>query len=513
MKKIILLTLTLLMTSCGISKTSSSVLSSSSISSKTSEETSISIDPPSISSLEPTSSTSIDPSIEPNEDEFGDILYNPGSDIKITLEMSNNAGYRLTTYGSDSHNTTADIYHPAKMTLKVNDKEYIYDEVGVRMKGNTSRNPDFIDETGHFKKTGTIEDFANLKISVATDFKDNDYYTPKEDTKVLKDRRLAGEKKVDLKFNRNTDNTFTKEAYAQYMFLEEGLTASRENIINFEIKTESDSQSCKMSLQECMDKQSLKIARGKEDSKGNLYKGNWPCDLASRITNENCGVEDCTKGYFPAYDLKTNDDEPDHTLLKTVVSELTANDAGETQANLKQKFDKYVDSTKFIKFAALSYLIGNPDDLRNNKNNVYYYFNKEDKLEVIARDTDRCFGILDTWDVDMSNQYPTTTKGVPTTRDWCASPIFWRSIIHSDNGGYSYKWPVISEYENLYKQYCIEYFNKYMNTQSFADFTNNFVNAPSHNIDVGGTGYTTNQTFGYYVNGKTEVLKDLGWIS
>ncbi len=529
-KALLLLTFPLVISGCGISRASSSTQASSSetVSSISSESLTSSKEEKSSefssesskqdsssefsssesskeSSSEPKSSSS---SIEPIDPEvlFYDVFYAPESDVKITVNMTNKAAYKLSEYGYESTLTTADIYHPGDLTITINGDSYSFPEVGLRKKGNTSRSDGYIDEGGHFYGN------FNFKISFSTDFSDNDYFTPKTDKSVLKDRKFGAAKKIDLKWNRNHDNTFTKQAYAYYMFENEGLLASKTKVIDFTLNSESDTYKTKMLVEECIDKQALKKKLPKAEQKGNLYKGNWPCDL-TYCKSKDIGVEDCTKSYFPIYDLKTNDDVPDHTLLNNVINTMNAEDLGVDQATLKRKFDSIIDAEAFVKYAALCWLIGNPDDLRNNRNNSYYYFNSKNNLMyVIPRDTDRCFGILDTWEVDMANQYPTTTKDCPIYRNYCACPLFWRSIIHSDSGGYSKKWPVITEYENLYKQYCIEYYNKYMSVSKFKEFTDKFANLPSYDVNYGGKGEITNQSFGYYANAKTQVLKDLGWI-
>ena len=54
----------------------------------------------------------------------------------------------------------------------------------------------------------------------------------------------------------------------------------------------------------------------------------------------------------------------------------------------------------FLKFEAVSYFLGNPDDLRNNYNNYYIYFNKSTgKMIFIPYDLDRCLGVTNGWDI------------------------------------------------------------------------------------------------------------------
>lgn len=71
----------------------------------------------------------------------------------------------------------------------------------------------------------------------------------------------------------------------------------------------------------------------------------------------------------------------------------------------------------FIKFAAVSYITGNEDDMRNNYNNYYLYFytdnsdisNPVQKMIVIPYDYDRSFGIT----IDMNSNETAITKVNP----------------------------------------------------------------------------------------------------
>ena len=77
------------------------------------------------------------------------------------------------------------------------------------------------------------------------------------------------------------------------------------------------------------------------------------------------------------------------------------------QTYLKESME--VDSV--IRYCALAWVVGNPDDLRNNANNTYFYFNSyNDRFSIIPYDDDRCFGILKDWPVDMSTLPADSTR-------------------------------------------------------------------------------------------------------
>ena len=64
----------------------------------------------------------------------------------------------------------------------------------------------------------------------------------------------------------------------------------------------------------------------------------------------------------------------------------------------KERFAELVDMDSFIPFCAVSYLLGNPDDMRNNYNNFYVYFRSDNgKAVFIPYDYDRCLGVTAHW--------------------------------------------------------------------------------------------------------------------
>ena len=89
-----------------------------------------------------------------------------------------------------------------------------------------------------------------------------------------------------------------------------------------------------------------------------------------------------------------------------------------------------VDVDNFLRFAAVSYFMGNPDDLRNNYNNCYVYFLKSSgKAVFIPYDFDRCLGINREWNPSGH----TMTQDDPYGQDGQQSPLFRYSV---DKGGF-----------------------------------------------------------------------------
>jgi hypothetical protein len=118
-----------------------------------------------------------------------------------------------------------------------------------------------------------------------------------------------------------------------------------------------------------------------------------------------------------------------------------------------------VDINSFLKYAAVSYLIGNPDDMRNNKNNTYIYFHGENNLaHFIPYDLDWSLGV--TWDSTLTqntsgnNPYsPYGTYGVIT------NPLYCYTIFSRIDHALSDQYPLQLRTQIQYREYVSTWFN------------------------------------------------------
>ena len=431
--------------------------------------------------------------------------FNHGNKVEVTINIKNDVIYHLAQYGV-SYFDQQEMYHPCDVVIKINDEiRFEGEEVGLRMKGNTSKNPNFVDENGHFNG------YSHFKMSFKETFNDeldNDYYAHdwSEDAaglKARKKRKFGGMKKVDFKWNRNYDNTFTKEAYSKYIYRDAGVVAQNVNLIKLTINTESDSFSDIYQTFECVDGNMLEKYYGADGGEGNLYKGLYArADLTTDSIKGNNLNPESSYNTNPTYPLKTNDDGPeyDHTLMKNFVDLInTKNISGnDMQTYLKESME--VDSV--IRYCALAWVVGNPDDLRNNANNTYFYFNSyNDRFSIIPYDDDRCFGILKDWPVDMSTLPADSTRmgGMSFNQGgkvWINNPLLWR-IVCEDTSHQDY--PLVEAFNELYKTYVEEFATKYLDVDLFRSFTEGFYYAPSKDINNAGD---SNMTFATYAENK-----------
>ena len=440
-------------------------------------------------------------SLDYGDDSFKE-FFAPSSNISLTLNFTNKSLYKLAQYGTSNDFSLTEMYHPVDVLLEMNDKKYEFQEVGARMKGNTSRNSNFIDENGYFLDKEYVCHFKLSFDKTFSSIEENDYYYHEYSEEELTNRdkrRLFGMKKVDLKWNRNYDSSFTRELYSLYAFREEGVIAQNANLINVTINTENDTLSKQYIVYEVIDKTMIKsLFKEKADQKGDLYKCTYtnrgPADLSSADKSK-IGVE--TNGFNPSYDLKTNEDTSDFSSLTNFIEQL-----GERKVSaedIKTRYDKLLDVDNFLKFAAMSWVVGSPDDYRNNYNNYYLYFaSGVNKAYFIPYDNDRVLGILKDWPIDTSHQDMCSDRLSGTaTNDGCGNPLVRRLLVPGSNSR-----PIINEYALKYKKYSTEFAKKYLNVEKYREFNDSFANS---NKDI--SGGSSNMSFETYAKNKLDTLR------
>jgi hypothetical protein len=373
----------------------------------------------------------------------------------------------LSKFGVADSQKWGDVYFPCTLTIGVDGKNYVYEEAGARMKGNTSRQT-IVDDSNQI--TGP----CHLKISFKATFDDGlydlaDFKAFKHDwsadaagRKTRKNRTFFDMEKIDLKYlprNKIQGNdafcTRSQEIYCYDAFNAFGILAPHAKWAITELANDTSKQSFVYEIIEDIDKVFLKRHFTKEEAQGDLYKcvwgyplntSNWTgADLArdgavekndtsstftsgARLANGRIGVEDNYAGYHPNYQLKTNDngEASDFSKMANYIN---------TIWNLRYRktpqstLESVLDVKEFLRFEALSYVLGNFDDQRNNANNYYLYFRPSDgKALYIPYDWDWSFG-ADQNSHGLDNATPLQTTGI--SGNAITTNIYWVTIFAS----------------------------------------------------------------------------------
>ena len=363
-------------------------------------------------------------------DEVYEQLFDLENPVSIQVQISDEELNKLQEDYDyyDGINSKSPIYRMAdKVIISVGDAVYEIEEVGIRLKGNTSRVPVYDEDTGEMN-------LSHYRLSFNETFDDEDYYgedakewDSEEEKQERKDRRFASLKGLEVKWNKNMDGTHIRELYAYDMFREYGVYAQRVNLCSFGMNGENFGL---VNIYEPVDKEFIEKHFPKEDQGGDLYKVAWTYKPANYVESSvTYGVEDPDKGMFYNYDLKTNRLESKHENLENMLKVI--NDDNST----KEDFESVIDTEYLEKFMAVSYFVGNPDDYRNNYNNHYVYFSASTgKAYFIPYDYDRCLGITYGWNPDATGMtvvspYSEDAEGLGREQ---VNPFIWKAVLNDD---------------------------------------------------------------------------------
>ncbi len=224
-------------------------------------------------------------------------------------------------------------------------------EVGFRLRGNTSRNA--------FKKS--------FKVSFNT---------------YRQGRKYRGLEKLNLNGEHN-DPSVSRAKICWDLARRIGLPASRSNPVQLFIN--GDYFGLYLNV-EHIDEVFVKQRFGNKD--GNLYKCLWPADLVYKGSDPDLYKEEFWGRR--AYDLKTNQEEDDYTDLANFIDLLNNTPDEELACELEAVF--HVD--QYLKAIVFDILTGNWDGPVYNKNNFYLYHNlATGQFEYIPYDLDNTLGI------------------------------------------------------------------------------------------------------------------------
>ena len=313
--------------------------------------------------------------------------------VKVVLDMSNKTKEALQ---KDYEMKNTESYRPIDLDLYFDDMHFHFRQVGIRQKGNTSRT-DIYDE-------GHVFNLEHWKLSFEETF-DDEYTLTKakwfneEAYAFRQDRKFFGTSKINFRFNRNLETTYIREHYASNMYRQNGSLAASTNPVSFSVKLDNKEYNLGVYLAvENIDKSFIKRNIIKDSRNGDLYKlsytsmgpANFNPDSVSKIGLDYLTLRN--NKYDEAkyvYSIKTNKTTTSHADLKNFINTL-----GNTRGADSLTFmDTYSDLDSYVSFLALSYLLGDPDDLRGNYNNAYVFFTGDThKAIFIPTDLDRVLG-------------------------------------------------------------------------------------------------------------------------
>lgn len=410
-------------------------------------------------------SVSSDFKISDEDADLYNALFDENSMVKVEVDIDSSELKKMQDdYDAyDRKGSKSPIYRKCNLKFTINDKEYVIEEVGVRMKGNTSRHS-FYDSS-----KDEIYSLVHYKFSFNELFDDEKYYgseakvwDDEEAKKEREDRTFASLSGMEMKYNHDYDGTYVREIYAFKMYRAFGVLAPNVTLCSMMINNNGYGV---YKIYEPVDKTFIKRYLGDEDKGGDLYKCTWGSGPANYTSVAgNAGVKDEDAKKFYTYDLKTNKKTSTHESLKNLVN--TAKNC------TKEQMAEIIDIDNWLKFAAVSYFLGMPDDYRNNYNNHYLYFRASDnKAMFIGYDCEISLGI-NSWNpkgdyMTSANPFSGWAYGNNNSQ---ANSIVCNTIKEGANYQEEFKkvlntvadskWMTYDNFKELYYKYYDHYTNK-----------------------------------------------------
>lgn len=370
-----------------------------------------------------------------SQEEIFEQLFDINNYIEVNLDISDEELLKIQKDYEKyaERGSKSPIYRQANLeiTIKTDKDEntYLIEDVGVRMKGNTSRTDFYSEEEGQYN-------LIHYKVDLQETFDDDKYYEEpidwsedEEGRNARKDRTFATLENLELRWNKCDDSTYIREYMAYEFYREMGLLAQHSNLVSMDVAGVHQGV---FMIYEPIDKVFIEKYVAVEDQGGDLYKAGWTRNGANLTNRTSVGIEDEDSGKFYNYDLKTNKKTSQGEIMKNLISKLGNGSIS------KEEIAELVDMDYFVKYEAVSYFVGDPDDLRNNYNNHYIYFLKSSgKAIFIPCDLDRTFGITKSFNPAgdaMVAVSPYSKRAIGANGEQQQNPLYVKTVCR--NGYY-----------------------------------------------------------------------------
>ena len=321
-------------------------------------------------------------------------------EIKINISKTEIAKIQkdFETYGSEGN-----IYRVAdsvEIIVTYRDKTQVsYEilEVGIRMKGNTSRH--------NFYNNG-IRELIHYKLSFQETFDDKQLYKKSEiktwesleERENRKNRTFFDLRGLEIKFNSEVDLTYSKDVYASRIYREYGVLAQQTTVGIINMNLDNDPKYSGTlgvyRIYEPLDRVFIKRNFPENNNDGELYKATWGSAKGMPTLNskssKSYGVDDSLPGEAKAvsYDLKTNKKKSNHENIQALLNWINGS-SNYIGGNLY----KYIDEESFLTYLAIMYLSGDWDNFMYDSNNYFMYFDESGICYFMPFDMDRTFGL------------------------------------------------------------------------------------------------------------------------
>ncbi|MFU8793207.1 MAG: CotH kinase family protein [Acholeplasmataceae bacterium] len=313
-------------------------------------------------------------------------FFDDSKEKSLTIHVTRSQWDLLDTYMIDYYERFGsyrdDRYVLSSVTYSDQEGEIELPDVAFRTRGNLSRVRIQDDEGGLY--------LSHFKLKFNRVITTN----PFEENPEIEKRLVFGLEEIDLKYNRNLDETMISEKYAHDLMRDFGVYAQHTTLVKLYLNIDGEETFYGLyTAFEPIDEHFINRRFDNESADGNLYKSLWqqfgPATLSDNYEPNAIGIRNVQENYRPTYDLKTNKRTNQTTDLQTFIANINQLNGVAFQTYIEAHFD--VD--RFLRLMAVGALLGNPDDYRAMGNNYYLYHDPvEMKFHMIPYDYDHGLG-------------------------------------------------------------------------------------------------------------------------
>ena len=301
----------------------------------------------------------------------------PEVHLSVSLDEWNRL---LALYDANSFTTQ---YVAATITFVKDGETTVIDNVGLRLKGNTSRRrPEGWYGQQH-QRDNTDWHHAHFGVNLRK-YADDDAHT------------IQGVRKLHLKWFKD-DPMYVREMFCYELFRRAGVwTAVRDNYCRLWIHVEGDSQEAYYGVYELLEPIDKRYLRDRKNRFGASNGFLWKCrNSAAGLNNPNGDIwydDDTDDRHAYTLETETGDFDSARDQLVDFMNKLTSLSDSEFYTWIQE----VTDVDLLLKTYAVNVAVGMWDDYWNNANNYYIYFNGKGltgyKFYFIPYDYDNTLG-------------------------------------------------------------------------------------------------------------------------
>lgn len=301
----------------------------------------------------------------------------------------------------DQNNHTKEYVH-CNVTFNKNGEKTTIEDAGVRLRGNTSRRrPEAHRNDGKHVTNDADWQHCHFGINLRKFNKDDEH-------------EIKGIRKFNLKWFKD-DPCYVREVFSYDLFRRAGVwTAAFDSYCKVYVHVEGDSKPAYYGIYGMIEPYDNKYLQKREQWFGSADGNLWKCSYPANLDDENANIGEDDNIHEYTYELKET--EGTYSAAKAQLQGFIKNLKKKSGDSFKTWIQEVCDVRLFLRTYAVNVALGMWDDMWNNGNNYYLYFNSLDmedyKVYLIPYDYDNTLGTSNCYDAAKQDPYNWGNKGL-----------------------------------------------------------------------------------------------------